>query len=153
MVIADLTADGRPDVFVANDTTANHLFVNQSHGQFQEIRPQLLGCALSGLGQCQASMGVGFGDYDRNGHPDLYLTHFTTDSNTLYRNLGDAGFTDATRDTGLHVPTLAYLGFGTVMADFDADGWQESVLSRTVTSTTCANSPGQCDHAGSTVLL
>lgn len=84
-----------------------------------------LGTAYSGLGDYQASMGVAFGDYDENGFPDLYLTHFTKDSNTLYANHGPSGFEDTTRKTGLHTPTLAYLGFGTVMADFDFNGRQE----------------------------
>jgi len=121
IVIADLNGDHVPDVYVANDTTANHLFVGQGDGTFVESAIAL-GCALSGLGQYQASMGIGFGDYDRNGYPDLYLTHFTTDSNTLYQNLGAAGFTDMTRQSGLHQPTLEYLAFGTVMADLDANG-------------------------------
>ncbi|QDU37377.1 FG-GAP repeat protein [Maioricimonas rarisocia] len=124
IVIADLNGDQVPDVYVANDTTANHLFFGQGDGTFVESAIAM-GCALSGLGQYQASMGIGFGDYDRNGYPDLYLTHFTTDSNTLYQNLGAAGFTDETRQSGLHQPTLQYLAFGTVMADFDANGWQD----------------------------
>lgn len=124
VVIADFNGDGQPDVYVANDTTANHLFVNQGQGQFQESAVAL-GCAASGLGHYQASMGVAAGDYDRNGWLDLYITHFTSDSNTLYRNLGGTGFTDATRDGKLHFPTLPLLGFGTIMADLNADGWQD----------------------------
>jgi len=127
VVIADLTGDGEPDVFVANDTAANHLFVNQGGGYFVESAIAL-GCALSGLGQYQANMGIGFGDYDRNGLPDLYVTHFTTESNTLYQNLGKAGFTDVTSAAGLHLPTLDFLGFGTVMADFDSNGWQDVII-------------------------
>jgi enediyne biosynthesis protein E4 len=121
VVIADFDRDGRMDVFVANDTTANFLFVGQSGGSFREVG-YLQGCAISALGETQASMGIAFGDYDRNGYFDLYCTHFTTDSNTLYRNLGGAGFEDVTRSSGLHQPTLRYLAFGTVFADFDADG-------------------------------
>lgn len=124
LVIADLNRDGLPDVYVANDTTANHLFVNQGGGRFKE-QGVALGCALSGLGHFQASMGVAFGDFDGNGYPDLYCTHFTEDSNTLYANLGPSGFEDVTRSVGLHHPTLPFLAFGTVMADFDSDGQQE----------------------------
>lgn len=128
VVIADLTGNGLPDVYVANDTTANHLFVNQGNGRFQE-QALPLGAAMSGLGQFQASMGVAFGDYDRNGRPDLYVTHFTKDSNTLYRNLSEAGFSDATREVGLHLPTMNYLGFGTVMADFTLNGREDLFVS------------------------
>lgn len=124
VVIADLSGDSIPDIYVANDTEANHYFVNDGTSRFQD-QAVAMGCALSGLGQAQASMGIGFGDYDRNGWPDLYLTHFTDDSNTLYQNLGDSGFVDVTRELGLHLPTLPYLAFGTVMADFDSNGWQD----------------------------
>ncbi len=124
VVIADLNGDGLPDVFVANDTTANFLFVNKGHGTFEESATRL-GCALSGRGLFQASMGIALGDYDRNGFLDLYVTHFAQDSNTLYANLGPAGFYDTTRTTGLHQPTLPYLGFGTVMNDFNADSHED----------------------------
>jgi hypothetical protein len=124
LVIADFDGDGLPDVYVTNDTVSNHMFINQGNAKFQE-RGLPLGCAFSGLGQYQASMGVAFGDYDQNGFPDLYLTHFTEDSNTLYANFGRQGFEDTTRSAGLHLPTMEYLGFGTVMADFNLNGRQD----------------------------
>lgn len=124
VVIADFSGDGLPDVFVANDTAANHLFENLGAGRFEE-HGLSRGCSMSGLGQFQASMGVAFGDYDRNGWQDLYVTHFTSDSNTLYQNLGEGRFTDVTQTEGLHNATMSYLAFGAVMADFDLDGWQD----------------------------
>ena len=124
VVISDLNQDGRPDVYVANDTTPNFLFVNQGGGQFHELAQQL-GCAVSRDGHAQASMGVAFGDYDQDGWLDLYCTHFTRESNTLYRNLGSTGFQDVTGLVGLHAPTLDYLGFGTIMADFNQDGHED----------------------------
>lgn len=124
VVIADLNSDQLADVFVANDTTANHLFINRGSLRFRETAV-LSGCAASGEGLYQASMGVGFGDYNRDGHYDLYLTHFTSDSNTLYQGLGGGMFGDVTQETALHLPTLPYLGFGTIMADFDCNGFAE----------------------------
>jgi hypothetical protein len=124
VVIADLDRDRDMDVYVANDTEANHLFINDGSGVFTESAVGR-GCAANGLGQFQASMGVALGDYDRDGNQDLYVTHFMDDSNTLYRNLGGGIFSDDTRTVGLHEPTLDFLGFGTVMVDFDADGWNE----------------------------
>lgn len=121
VVIADFNEDRLPDIFVANDTTANFLYLNQGDGRFRESG-HTSGCALNSGGNFQASMGVALADYDRNGHLDLYVTHFTDDSNTMYTNLGPAGFEDRTRRLGLHQPTLKYLGFGTVMADFNQDG-------------------------------
>ena len=124
VVIADLDGDRDLDVYVANDTEANHLFLNDGDGDFRE-NAIAAGAAASGQGHLQASMGIGVGDYDRNGLPDLYVTHFIDDSNTMYQNLGGGAFTDSTRESGLHQPCLPYLGFGTVMTDFDADGWQD----------------------------
>lgn len=121
VVIADFNGDSQPDVFVANDVSANHMFVRKSPGSFEE-QAVLLGCALDGLGHYQANMGIACADYDGNGFLDLYVTHFTHDSNTLYSNLGAVGFRDVTRFEGLHGPTLELLGFGAIMADFDADG-------------------------------
>ncbi len=124
VVIADFNDDARPDVYIANDTTANFLFINQGDGHFVESG-YLLGCAVSRDGHPQASMGVAFGDYDHDGRFDLYCTHFTKESNTLYRNIGQHGFQDVTGIVGLHQPTLSKLGFGTIMADFNQDGHEE----------------------------
>lgn len=124
VAIADFDVDGDPDVYVANDTTANFFFVNDGENRYQE-RALVQGCAVSGDGLFQASMGLAIGDYDRNGFLDLYSTHYYDESNTLYRNLGPRGFQDVTARTGLHVPTLHLLAFGTVMEDLDLDGWQD----------------------------
>jgi hypothetical protein len=124
VAIADFNNDGCSDIYVANDTTANFLFLNRSAQRFEETAT-LLGCALSAHGTGQASMGVAVGDYDRNGFLDLYVTHFSGEWNTLYRNLGPEGFQDRTALVGLVAPTLEKLGFGTVMSDFDQDGHVE----------------------------
>ena len=124
VAIADYNNDGRPDLFVANDISANFLFLNRQQHQFEEAAT-LLGCALSSTGVAQANMGIAVGDYDRNGYLDLYVTHFSGEWNTLYRNLGPEGFQDRTALLGLVGPTLPKLGFGTVMADFDQNGHDE----------------------------
>ncbi|RPH77035.1 MAG: CRTAC1 family protein, partial [Planctomycetaceae bacterium] len=124
VVIADLDNDGDSDVYVANDMTANFLFVNDGKGQFRESGI-LLGCAVDRNGAPQASMGVACGDYDGNGFLDLYCTHFQFDYNTLYQNLGPSGMRDITGLVGLVAPTMPLLAFGTVMHDFDRNGRQE----------------------------
>ncbi|QDT41815.1 ASPIC and UnbV [Gimesia alba] len=120
VVISDLDRDQYPDIYVANDVTPNFLFLNHEGQSFRNAAIEK-GCAMSGDGNNQASMGIAHGDYDRNGFLDLYVTHFTDDSNTLYANLGEAGFYDATKTTGLHRPTISFLAFGTVMGDFNHD--------------------------------
>jgi enediyne biosynthesis protein E4 len=124
VVIADFDNDQLPDIFVSNDTTSNFLYMAQSKLFYSE-EAIVRGCAMSGLGNNQASMGVAFGDYNQDGRFDLYVTHFEDDSNTLYENLGNALFRDVTRPVGLHLSTVPHLGFGTVMADFNLNGQQD----------------------------
>lgn len=127
VAVADFTNDGLPDVYVANDTTANFLFVGRPDGTFRESA-LALGCAVDRDGHTQASMGLAVGDYDGDGWLDICSTHFHGESNTLYRNLGPAGFEDVTALVGLHEPTLPFLGFGAALADFDRDGLPELLV-------------------------
>lgn len=127
VAIADFDNDDWPDIFVANDTTMNFLFINRQDGSFDE-RAQFLGCAVNVNGSPQANMGIAVGDYDRNGFLDLYVTHFHAEWNTLYQNLGLSGFHDVTAPARLATPTMGKLGFGAVMGDFDQNGFQELIV-------------------------
>ncbi len=124
VAIADFNNDSWPDIYVANDTNDNFLFLNRKDGNFEE-QAKLYGCATDHLGMPQGSMGLAINDFDRNGFLDIYSTNYENESNTLYANLGNSGFQDVTSRIGLHRPTLPYLGFGTVMQDFDHDGQME----------------------------
>ena len=124
VAIADFTGDGWPDIFVANDTTPNFLFVNHEGTRFEESAA-ILGCAVSSQGLPQANMGIAVGDYDSNGFLDLCITHFVGEWSTLYQNLGPQGFHDVSARVGLVAPTTKKLGFGAVMLDLDQDGHQE----------------------------
>lgn len=121
VVIADLNGDSWPDIYVANDTTANFYFVNKNGQSFRDAAT-LLGGGYCATGEAQASMGVAFGDYDHNGYPDLCLSHFTGEHNTLYQNMGPKGLQDVSAITGLRELSLPKLGFGIVMSDFNQDG-------------------------------
>ena len=96
VVAADLDEDGWPDIYVACDSTPSLLFINNHDGTFRE-EGVLRGVALSEDGAEQAGMGVGIGDYDLDGHLDLFKTHFADDANGLYHNDGKGNFDDVTR--------------------------------------------------------
>jgi len=120
-VAGDFTGDGRDDLFVANDQMENLLLVNRGGGKFSE-EGLLAGIALNEQGQTEGSMGIAVGDVDRDGDPELFLTHMQEETNTLYRNLGGGLFEDATLGSGLGRPSLPYTGFGTDFFDYDLDG-------------------------------
>ncbi len=126
-VFADVDDDGWPDLVVANDSTPNYLYRNRHDGTFEDIS-YMSGFALNEEGRAQASMGIALGDYNRDGRLDLFITTFSDDYKTLYRNDGDlpaeagASFTDVSFKAGLGSPTIPFLGWGTGFLDFDNDG-------------------------------
>ena len=121
VVAADLDDDGRIDLFVANDMTANFLFRNLGNLRFEEIGHSA-GVAGNAEGGYQAGMGVACGDLDGDGRPDLAVTNFFGESTTFYRNLGHAMFADMTAAVGLKAPSRFLLGFGIAFLDVDNDG-------------------------------
>ena len=127
VVCQDFTGDGRPDFYVANDTEANHLWVNQGDGTFTE-EALLLGAALSGFGRPEAGMGVEIGDLSGDGVLDILLTHFADETNTVYLAEPGVGFVDGSIDLGLGTLGLATTGFGVALGDFDLDGLLDAVI-------------------------
>jgi hypothetical protein len=113
--------DDRLDIYVANDLTENFLFLNRGDFSFEDFGA-LSGAAYVEGGRPQAGMGVDSGDYDGDGRPDLYVTNFSDDYNTLYRSDGQALFSDVTFRTRLGAPTFAFLGWATRFLDVDNDG-------------------------------
>jgi len=120
-VFVDIDDDGWIDLAVANDSVPKYLYRNKHDGTFEDIS-YLSGFALNDDGREQAAMGIGVGDYNRDGHVDLYITNFSDDYNTLYRNDGEGGFTDVSSQAGIVNLTLPFLGWGTGFLDFDNDG-------------------------------
>ena len=123
VVAADLDEDGWTDIFVACDSTPSLLFMNNHDGTFRE-EGVLRGVALSDDGMEQAGMGVGVGDYDLDGHLDLFKTHFAEDANGLYHNDGKGNFDDVTRSSRLAVDTR-YICWGAGIIDLDNDGYPD----------------------------
>lgn len=116
----DLDGDGRSDIYVANDSTRNLLFLATDTG-FREDG-LLAGVGYSGAGRPEAGMGIAAGDIDGDGRLDLLVTHLDQETNTLYRAVGDGLFQDATTAAGLGGPSLPWVGFGTQFFDADLDG-------------------------------
>jgi hypothetical protein len=120
-VFADIDDDGWPDLIVANDSTPNYLYRSRHDGTFEDVS-YMSGFALNEEGRAQASMGIALGDYNRTGRLSLFITTFSDDYKTLYRNDGDSGFTDVSFKAGLGSPTIPFLGWGTGFFDYDNDG-------------------------------
>jgi hypothetical protein len=120
VVAADFDEDGWPDIYVACDSTPSLLFINNHDGTFRE-EGVVRGVALSDDGAEQAGMGIGIGDYDLDGHLDLFKTHFADDASGLYHNDGTGNFDDVTRASRVGVETR-YVGWGAGMMDLDNDG-------------------------------
>jgi hypothetical protein len=121
-VFADMDDDGWPDLIVANDSTPNYLYRNRRDRTFEDLS-YMSGFALNEEGRAQASMGIALGDYNHSGRLGLFITTFSDDYKTLYRNDGDASFTDVSFRAGLGSPTIPFLGWGTGFLDFDNDGF------------------------------
>ena len=123
VVAADFNEDGWPDIYVACDSTPSLLFMNQHDGKFKE-EGIARGVALSEDGKEQAGMGIGVGDYNLDGHLDIFKTNFSDDTNVLYKNDGKANFEDVTSTAKLGAESR-YISWGTALADFDNDGWPD----------------------------
>ena len=118
----DYDNDGWPDLYVANDAGPNYLYHNLRNGTFEELG-MLSGIAVSADGLEQGSMGVDWGDYLNQGRMAMFVTNFTEQPDTLYRNLGQEGFSDVSWPSQLAKPTYPYVGWGTAFFDMDNDGW------------------------------
>ena len=122
VIFSDFNNTGRPDIYVANDSTPKFLYKNLGKGKFQEIGLES-GTAVSEDGAEQASMGIAVGDYLHNGFPSLFVTNFSDEYSDLYRNDGAWNFSDVSYKSGVTLPSLPYVKWGTVFFDADNDGW------------------------------
>jgi len=122
VLCGDFNRDGWPDIFIANDGQANHLWINQQNGSFRN-EAYARGLAFNGTGQPEADMGVTRGDVDGDGMFDLFATHLNMETHTLWRQVEPGSFQDATARSGLSTTAARSTGFGAVLADFDLDGY------------------------------
>ena len=122
--IVDLNHDGLLDIFVANDTTDNFLFINKGNFFFEE-QALILGVAVGDQGEPQSSMGIACADYNRNGLLDIFVTNFENAANDFYEQLELGGFLTTNSQLGLDTMSRPMLAFGTVFADFNLDQWPD----------------------------
>ncbi len=122
---ADFDGDGRMDLLVANDAEPNALWRNQGDGTFAEIA-SASGIAYNGRGKTEANMGIARGDTDDDGLPDVLITHYVDEHDTLWRPQRTSGgglvFDDQTIASGLGADSRPMTGWGVSMGDFDHDG-------------------------------
>jgi len=119
-VFFDFDGDGKPDLFVSNDRVSNRLYRNRGDGRFEDVTEET-GAGARG-GRARAGMGIAVGDPFGSGRPDLYVTNFSGETNTYYRNVEGAIFDDATEASGSGRQSWPYIQWGTHFADFDDDG-------------------------------
>jgi hypothetical protein len=124
VVFEDLDGDGRPDIFVANDSNPNYFYRNQGDGTFQESA-MAAGLAYNSDGKEMSSMGVAVGDYDNDGRTDLFVTTFANDNYVLFHNDGKGLFSDMSFQSGIGESTVSFLGWGTFFLDYDNDGFKD----------------------------
>ncbi|MEW6746210.1 MAG: FG-GAP-like repeat-containing protein [Planctomycetota bacterium] len=125
-VFTDLTGDGRPDIYVANDVSDNALYVNAGGGTFEDKTYQAL------VGDYRGAMGLAVGDYDGDLDQDFFVTHWLAQENALYTNvsadLAEEGkpvapiFMDEADRFGLGQIALDMVGWATGFLDYDNDG-------------------------------
>jgi hypothetical protein len=126
-LFVDINNDGKPDLLVANDSTPNYLYLNKGDGTFEDVS-YASGYALNEAGRETASMGIAVGDYENTGLLDIYNTTFSDDYKPLYKNEGDANFTDISYQLGIAEVSVPFLGWGDAFLDYDNDGWKDLLL-------------------------
>jgi hypothetical protein len=128
VVATDINNDGLMDLFVANDTTANFLFLNRGNGQFEEIGAPA-GVAYSDAGRPRSGMGVDSADFNQDGWMDLFVANIDHEMYSLYQNNHDQSFDDVAGATGIASATRLMSGWGLKFFDYDNDGDLDLFLS------------------------
>ena len=121
VVATDINNDGRMDLFVANDTVQNFLFVNRGGGKFEEIGAQA-GVAYSDVGSARSGMGVDSADFNQDGWMDLFVANIDHEMFSVYRNNHNETFDDDAVRTGIAESSRLMSGWGLKFFDYDNDG-------------------------------
>ena len=127
VVLADLNGDGWPDIFIANDTQRNFVYLNNGDGTFRDVT-YTSGAGFSEEGKPEAGMSADAADTRNLNRYDLYVSHLDFELNRLYRANGDGTFADATIPSGLAKTNYLNSSFGARLFDFDNDGWRDLLV-------------------------
>jgi enediyne biosynthesis protein E4 len=127
VVLTDLNGDGWPDIFIANDTQRNFLYINNRDGTFRDASYSS-GAGFSEDGKAEAGMSADAADTRNNGSYDLFVSHLDFQLNRFYRGNGDGTFTDATVSSGIGQSNYLNSSFGARFFDFDNDGWRDLLV-------------------------
>jgi hypothetical protein len=126
-VATDVNNDGRMDLFVTNDTSPNHLWMNRGDGRWEEAG-LAAGVAFSAEGRPRSSMGVDSDDYDEDGWQDVAVGNIDHELFALYRNVGNGAFADEAEAYGIAAATRLISCWGLKLFDYDNDGWADLFL-------------------------
>jgi hypothetical protein len=126
--VADYDLDGRPDLFITNDTSYNFLLHNTG-SKFEEVA-FTQGVALVEGGEFISGMGLDFRDYNNDGYPDIVLVALNNQTFPIYRNKAGKGFEEVTYPSGMRQLSRNMAGYGAGFFDFDNDGWKDLFVSR-----------------------
>ncbi len=127
VVAADVNRDGRIDVYVANDMCPHFLFLNRGDGTFEDVTDSS-GAAVTESGHYQGGMGVDVEDLDGDGFPELFVTNFEGEYNTVHQTTDGRNFEDVSASAGIVRDTIPDVGWGCSLADFDNDGWPDMMV-------------------------
>jgi hypothetical protein len=127
VVATDVNNDGLLDLFVANDTVQNFLFMNRGKGQWEEVGLSSE-VAFSANGQPRSGMGVDSADFDQDGLMDLFVANVDQEMFSLYKNRGSESFADVAHANGIAQATRLLSGWGLKFFDYDNDGHLDLLL-------------------------
>lgn len=127
VLVVDVDGDADLDVYVANDTTNNFLYINDGHGGLKE-QGLISGCAVDALANANGSMGVAVTDYDNDGRADIWVTNYEDEVFALYHGVGEGSFIHVSGNMGIQRLGALFVGFGCVAADLDLDGDEDFVV-------------------------
>jgi len=146
VAMLDANGDGWPDLYVANDTRPNKLYINQRNGTFQE-QALAFNVAFSEDGKSRAGMGVDAVYLNNSSQPSIAVTNFDNEMAGFYQPASAGRYEDRAARSGIALPTRTTLGFGCLFADIDLDGSPDLIVANGHIDDTVRNIRRDVQHA------